>query len=366
MSDSKAKRQSNFELLRIFAIVLIIIHHIFVHVIRVQLQDTSMYGAGEMFNNFIFYRRLILLEYAASFGKIATNLFVIISGYFLCCKPKRSIIPITTKLLSQLLYITFVIVGASCLYFGIINDSFVGMQPLSLFNNGFWFIGYYYLIIVIGNYFLNGFLDKLSKEQYFSFLLVGFAIVSFSFSRGVFDGISVNLSTLLTGILFYALGGFLRKYNPFNKVKSVWIIVFIIISYGIIALSYRNYVLADINLQRRVTDVYHQSFVLYTEYSVVIIFLSICIFELFSRMKIKNNVVVNYIASSTFIIYMLHDNIFTRQLWLLMDWIKPYYNNIAKFMFMITVNVITVIAIGTVIYTVYYLIDTLLKKLITK
>ena len=81
----------SFELLRIIAIVLIIAHHLFVHVVRDQLLDSSMYGCGEMFNNFRFYIKLVLLEYGAAIGKIGVCLFILISGYFMCEKKEIDI-----------------------------------------------------------------------------------------------------------------------------------------------------------------------------------------------------------------------------------------------------------------------------------
>ena len=43
---NKVVRQSNFELLRIIAILFIIVHHIFVHAIRMQLMNPTLYGCG--------------------------------------------------------------------------------------------------------------------------------------------------------------------------------------------------------------------------------------------------------------------------------------------------------------------------------
>lgn len=58
----KNMRDSNMELLRIFAVIGIVIDHIFYLGIKPQIADISKYGVGNMFNNFQFYKRLTAVE----------------------------------------------------------------------------------------------------------------------------------------------------------------------------------------------------------------------------------------------------------------------------------------------------------------
>lgn len=77
----KAKRQSNFELLRIISMILIIAHHYAIH------------GGFELSKQ-AFSAQLFFLQVLSYGGKLGVNLFVLISGYFLVtsrCKLKKAV-----------------------------------------------------------------------------------------------------------------------------------------------------------------------------------------------------------------------------------------------------------------------------------
>lgn len=64
------ERESNFELLRIVAMVLIVLHHFSVHSNFVY--ETSVWSFNHLFIQFIYFG-----------GKVGVDCFVLISGYFL-------------------------------------------------------------------------------------------------------------------------------------------------------------------------------------------------------------------------------------------------------------------------------------------
>ena len=367
---NKKVRQSNFELLRLFAIILIIVHHLFVHVVRDQLFDSSMYGCGEMFNNFRFYIKLVLLEYGAAIGKIGVCLFILISGYFMCEKKEIDIIKIAKKLLGQLLFITLIIVIGSFIYNSFYDKDFIGAMPFSLFNQQFWFIGYYFIIVIIGYLFLNKYLNKLDNKKYLIFLIITFSLISFSYSIGIIESIGDSLTIVLTGLFLYSLGGYISKYNPFKNVRTYVFILAIIISLGIMAISYRNSVISNINSSLEV-GCYHQIVNLYSENSLICLVISTCIFELFNRIKMKPNKVINYIAGASLITYIMHDNDFVYRILLKTDWIKPYFEDFPHFVLLIISTTAIIFTLGFILYVVYNLIVKLLnskfvKKLVLK
>lgn len=63
MKEYKNERQSNFELLRIIAMIMIVAHHLTIHCFAVQLGDKSLYALGESFNKAIFLRDYYFLNY---------------------------------------------------------------------------------------------------------------------------------------------------------------------------------------------------------------------------------------------------------------------------------------------------------------
>lgn len=79
------QRASNFELLRILAMLTIIMFHIYKHCIYHQLTDLnsiSVFNNG-FFCEPIFYRRLYLLVFFSPLGKVGNFIFICISGYFM-------------------------------------------------------------------------------------------------------------------------------------------------------------------------------------------------------------------------------------------------------------------------------------------
>jgi surface polysaccharide O-acyltransferase-like enzyme len=352
----ETERQSNFELLRIIAMVLIIIHHITYHVVLKQLEfgPHNIYAFGEMFNNFTYYKRLSLLEYNLAFGKIGNFLFIILSGYFLIDKKDIDIIKQGKKLLSQVIYMIFVLLLASFIYTKF-NTGFTGATVFSNINTQWWFVGYYFVVILAGKLFLNKFLNKLSNKEYLSFLLILFAVCQLSFSRDIIE--KVVSSTFVYGIFVYSLGGYIKKYNPFKDVKSTVFVLSIILSFVLMTLSYRNQVQRDIALAlfNKMPN-YYQTFTNYSEYSIIVLIIGLSLFELFRRMNIKYSKVINYIASTTFMIYLFHDNEFIHSITRSIDWAAPLHNDIIRFLLMVGIKTIVVFVITSILYFIYSLI----------
>ncbi len=72
-------RQSNFELLRIIAMLMIVAHHLVVHGVT-----QVSYSSGTFVNK-------IFASFLQPFGQIGVALFFMISGFFLCQKEKVSV-----------------------------------------------------------------------------------------------------------------------------------------------------------------------------------------------------------------------------------------------------------------------------------
>lgn len=144
-------------------------------------------------------------------GKIGNGLFLLISGYFLCCKNDFNINKTIKKIILQVLFVTLALIWFSIIiqYFNILTP----LPSLFYFNEYWWFIGYFLIVIIIGKY-LNPIINKLDKYKYKydSILLIMFASVSFSFFRLFTDGIFDSLSTIITGVFLFLLGGYIKSY----------------------------------------------------------------------------------------------------------------------------------------------------------
>ena len=178
MIDKKV-RSSNIELLRIVSMMMIISYHIIYHCVYFQLTNKASIEKWNngLFCNPFFYKKLFVLEGLMPFGIIGNSIFILISGYFMVERGKNiNIGRITKKLLFQTGYAAVILtLGAFAylVYRKKDTDVFVSTNSINSFNSSqSWFVGYYFIIIVIAAVFLNDYLAKLDRNKYKDFLLI--------------------------------------------------------------------------------------------------------------------------------------------------------------------------------------------------
>jgi len=345
----KKERSSNIELLRIVAMIMIIIYHIWCHCISVQLSNDTLY-----FIEPHFYKRLILFDIISPFGQIANALFIIISGYFMVERKNINLSKIAKKLVDQSLYATVVLITISTIVYRLYDLSSISLIDLNFFNDGSWFIGYYFAVMVSGYLFLNKFLNSLNRKKYSNYLVVLFAITQFCYTAGLINGLSGSLLLLTTGIMLYSLGGFIKKYNPFKKMKTLSFVMCILIIFVFIILSNYNLTSTIINTNYlENNNAFAQRILKFENNYFVPIVIAVCIFELFKRMQIPNNKVINYLGGSTLMIYIIHDNVFMYSVWKNIDWINLLSTNYWIFMYNYMILVLALFDAGLVIFILY-------------
>lgn len=368
MNNKINTRESNIELLRIFAMILIIIAHLTQHGIESQFSNNILYEPGMYFNHFMFYKRLAIIQVFRILGQVGNVIFILITGYFLAEKKHINLSKSLTKLLSQILFASLILVLASFVYYKFGDISFRGLVSFDIFNSEWWFVGYYIAIIIIGELFLNKFLSKLSKKEYITFLLALFAIVSLKHPGDAIQQISNNIRSICAGLLIYSFGGYIKKYKPFKNIKSIIFIILIVLTLGEIILSYHNYTITNINdALFNQTDNYIQTLFHFNRYSIESLIIGTCFFELFRRINIKKNKIINFVAASTFMIYLIHETNFIWQLYMKIDWVSLYYYSMPKFFGTFFIIVFALFVIGLIAYIIFiYLIKLFESKTFKK
>ena len=365
-------RSSNFELLRIIAMIMIIIYHIVFHCIICQLTDLK---SIERMNNGWFchplwYKKMLALEIIMPFGIISNAIFMIIAGYFGINKDNdlKRIEKTEKKLIFQSLFVTIWLVLFSAILYQLNKNDYLSMIDLYHFNNSSWYVGYYFLIILISYIFLNKYLKKFTKQEYLTFLIILFSLLSFSWTKNLMDSFANGLSILSTGIFLYSLGGYIKKYNPFKDFNVFVFIGIIIIANIFLCISFYNTTVNNIdnyNLSDS-TKKYVYIFPNFENNNYIIIIISICMFEIFRRIKIKNNRIVNFIGASTFMIYLIHDNAFFYSIWGLTDWITLLYNNPYSFIGKLLLQTLYTFGFGLITYTIYIVIIKIITEIKNK
>ena len=374
---NKVLRDSNIELLRIFAMLMIIAYHIILHCVNVQLSDATSIEKLQngWFNTPDFYNQLLFLALIMPFGLVGNAIFIIISGYFLS-EREIDMLKISKKLLSQLLFAAVSLVLASSIFIWKFsnNEAYTNLFSyirIQYFNKMSWFVGYYFIIMLVAFCFLNRFLATLDRKKYLGFLFTILAISQLGWSGSLLDDLAKGLRTVVIGIFLYALGGYIKKYNPFEKVRGYVFILIIIMTNALVGISYHNTVIGKIqayyyNQDPAVATIaptdFVQSIPKFDNYSMVVVIMGICVFELFKRLQLPKLRLINMIAQGTFMIYLIHDNAFAYSIWETQDWVTLLYNDLGGFAIKLSLWTFSVFGVGLVAYCIFVCLITLLKK----
>lgn len=291
-------RLSNFELLRIFAMLFIVAHHF-------------AYPGDFTFTTGIVTIPQLWVQFLAIGGKIGVNLFVMISGYFLI-KSKRFKIEKLLKLWVQLVFYG-IILFLVLTYTGIapfkLNLLIKGIIPVS---SGLWWFASTYFVLYLLHPFLNKLLLGLDKKTYLKLLILLFVIwsVIYTISLKNFEG-----NHLLWFIFLYALAGYIRLYYEDKVVSSkkyfiyaligILIVISLMVSFDILGFKF--------SLVRKF---------LMNEKSIFSILIALFIFLGFKNIDLRYNKLINIISSTTFGIYLIHDYPLVRNF----IWIKLFKN----------------------------------------
>ena len=269
------KRESGLELLRIITMFLIVMHHVFIH---------GEIGVGaEIF--------------LSMFGKLGVNIFVLISAYFMVNKPFKLTrilnLVLRTTFYSIMIYLVFLISGAIEFTF---SDLIYALFPVLYLQ--WWFVTAFVLLMFLSpvlNLVLKS-VDKKTLAQSIG-LLVSFTIL-FPYVSKILTGDYFEvpyLNELFFFIELYCIGGYIRLYGL--HVPKIWVIIItiIIILYGMIATCFEQ-----LGGERE----------LYLQISSLSNFIAaVGLLLIFKDFKFQSRI-VNTIASTTFGIYLIHENVY--------------------------------------------------------
>lgn len=288
---NETTRLSNFELLRIFAMFLIVMHHFSVHGIFSYWTGSATFL--EKFND-------VFCIFFASGGKIGVILFMLLTGYFNCNKG-FSLKKVFSLCLKVFLVLYFVFIMCHIFKYEIIapNVNFF-LFPIS--HNTYWFVTMW-LLVYIFSPLLNTIVVNLDKKYVRLYLL--FSLLIWCVIPSFFV-VNYYYSVLLYCFFIYLLGAALRlEIVKFNKDG---ILILFLLGLFFFVLKIVPLLHADkINLNEVTKYFDLQSIYAFTT--------AISIFYIFSNINIKYSKKINYIAASSFGVYLLHDNPFSRLLW---------------------------------------------------
>lgn len=283
-SKQSNPRQSNFELLRIIAMLFIIFHHLGIHANYSTATLASWKGG--------------FVNFYISLGKIGVNLFVFISGYFLVTG-KFS----WKKLLKLELQILFYSLGIYAIFVLSGVEKFDAFELVKCFFplvfEEYWFMTAYvitYLLSPLLNYAIN----KLSAK---ALLIITMLLITIQVPISTIITIKY-LSYVLWFLTLYMLASYLRLHYDNFRNNPYWILATLCFVSTITVVLYCT-----------------KKYPLFDDCSGICLTFAFLIFILFRKINIGNIKWINVVAQGTLGVYLIHDNLSIRA-WIWNDFLK--------------------------------------------
>ena len=311
---NRRQRQSNIELLRIVAMLIIIGSHFSVH------------GGLKYSTSFLSVNRL-WIQFLNMGGNIGVNVFILISGYFLINSSALRIEKVL-KLWLQIFtysfgfYLLFLLSGQEHFSFrGLFDNAF----PITT-SSQYWFACNYFVLYLLSP-FLNRLALGLEQKTYKHLLLLLFTIwcVIPTFLIYSWRGNNLTWFTFL-----YLLAGYIRIYSAGENWKcstDFWIV------FVTVVITFLTVICLDA-VAIRIPAVNGYTTYFYGKDRILILVISVFLLLGFLKLDVGSNRIINLLASTTFGVYLIHENRYFRDLlWNTVtrkasigdkDWLLPY------------------------------------------
>ena len=301
----KKQRSSNFELLRILLMLLIIAHH---YVVNSGIAAVD----GPIFSNPTSLHALYILLWGA-WGKIGVNCFVLLSSWFMCEKTIS-----LRKFLKILLEFMFYRIAIALVFWltGYEKITLIGVLdtliPIRKLSDGF---AETYLVFFLFIPFLNILVRHLNERQHLRLLaLLCFVYVFFGTFRPLF---SVTMNYVSWFMVIFLIASYIRRYpkRVFEGTRHWGLIAgaFVLLS----ALS----VVACAFISRQIEKTYY--YVLVTDVNTILaVCTGVSVFLFFRNLRMRPNRFINAVAATVFGVFCIHANSDTMRRWLWQDVLK--------------------------------------------
>lgn len=284
-------RSSNFELLRVISILLIITHHYAVH------------GGFEFAAN-VFSANKALVQILSIGGTLDNNCFVLISAYFLITSTGVTLHRVLKFWLQVVFYTAgigflFVVAGWSDFSWTLVYRV---LTPIT--HSALWFASTYFVMYILSPY-INKFIKALDKTAHLTLLcllMVIWCVVP------TFTDMKMQSNNLIWFFTLYLVAAYIRLYR--NRLSQTCKGAFCT-AFAALALIVASILMLDVAGTRLI--VLGENATYFTGMQTIpMVVLSISLFLGFKNLKIKPNKLINTFASATFGVYLLHDSDFIK------------------------------------------------------
>lgn len=352
--QTTASRNSGIELLRIFAVILIVISHVVLTIrsYNPYISNTDYRINLSLATTNIQHFILMLLSYT---GALANAMFFICSAWFLLSSTKYN----KHKwffMLAEVWFVSIVILIVTLIHRkGAISGDLIFHSLLPTTFNNNWYLTSYLLFYPI-HPFLNSIIQKMNKRQLFrcsAALFVLYCVIGF-LKWGFFCG-----TTLTLWITIYFIMAYIQLYMKefAENVRSNWILLGGGIT-GVVSMA------AVTNILGFYVP-YINGYVLHwvTICNPFLLAISIASFNLVRKLTFQNKI-VNYMASLSMLIYIIHENIILRRYYRPAMWNYVYQNYGYDYILLWVLILTAIILIFSYLVSILY--DKTIRPLVRK
>ena len=284
----KRERQSNIELLRILVMLGVVVLHMNLYGLKI---------AAEFSGKFIF------MHFTESLFICAVNVFVLITGYF-----SYKINKISVRKIIELIVEVILVKETLYIAYSILQRTPISLSTIitNLIPNNY-FVILYCVLLCMAPFIskLFGVLCEKQRKYFVCSILIVFSFYTFmtdaleAISRTSFAGInSIGLYgdqqgyTIINFMLLFIVGAYLRitnvQYNLKNSIALYMVSTMLIFFAALVSVRYS---FAQIS---------------YNYNNPLVIFQAVGLFMIFKNLSIGSNKIINVLAKSSFMTYLIH------------------------------------------------------------
>ena len=284
----KRERQSNIELLRILVMLGVVVLHMNLYGLKMATE---------------FSRKFIFMHFTESLFICAVNVFVLITGYF-----SYKINKISVRKIIELIVEVILVKETLYIAYSILQRTPISLSTIitNLIPNNY-FVILYCVLLCMAPFIskLFGVLCEKQRKYFVCSILIVFSFYTFmtdaleAISRTSFAGInSIGLYgdqqgyTIINFMLLFIVGAYLRitnvQYNLKNSIALYMVSTMLIFFAALVSVRYS---FAQIS---------------YNYNNPLVIFQAVGLFMIFKNLSIGSNKIINVLAKSSFMTYLIH------------------------------------------------------------
>lgn len=327
-------RNSNVELLRVLCMIMIIAHHYSVH----GGWDGTLVEATPVFN-------VLLVQIISLGGKLAVNVFVLISGYYLV-NQRFSVTKLITLMVNVALYSISILLINNSLGLMPVDSRLMMRSLMPTIHSTYWFFTTY-ILLYLSSPLIDAVLRSLDQTHHRRLAIV--VVIVWSVIPTIFN-VTFGFSELVWFISLYIIAAYFRRYVTLPLVRTSkrwlgWVWAISVVSLVGSVLYF------DLQAQTS-PEALENALYLSNLNMLPTVLIAMTVFVWIMGTKPQHHPFINQLAASVFGIYLFHDHPITRYILWKVIFRNAVYQTSPYLILHALVAVVIVFAVGAAVDTI--------------